>query len=236
MTMKRISTDTFCQKAYLSVKESIITGGLKPGALLPSKELAEQLGISSTPIREALIRLTSEGFVAYKSNKKRCVAPITVESVHEIYEVRKLLEPYAASILARSTASDGKIKSELLELRERSDSVLFHTATAEVYGELVAIDLQLSAILIEGILGSFLAEVLNWVNDRSLRTRTFLETSRQREGKKFVESITQEHGRIIEALLEGNPEQAAAATYEHLVNAECRVMRLTRSLKGEPHP
>lgn len=174
----KISKDTFCQKAYLSLKQSIIKGRLKPGEVLVIEKVAEQLGISPTPTREALIRLTSEGFIEYKSNKKRYVAPITPESVQGIYEVRKLLEPYATRSLARSIASDAEMKRELLELRELSDPALFHTVTAESYEKLMATDLRLSAILLEGIRGSFLAEVLNWINDRSLRIRTFLETSR----------------------------------------------------------
>jgi len=234
--LERISTDTFCQKAYTVIKRAIIGGSLKPGTVLVTEHLAEELNISLTPIREALIRLTSEGFIEYKSNKQRCVAVITVESVHEIYEVRRLLEPYTAARLARCVGTSDGIRKRLIELREPSDPGLLHVVEAGSYENGMAIDLQLGSILLEGVKNSFLGEVLRWVNDRSLRIRTFLETSTQGEREAFGDTILQEHSRIIEALLDGNPEQARIATRKHLTNAEKRTMSIARELERYSAP
>ncbi|GAG19411.1 unnamed protein product, partial [marine sediment metagenome] len=224
--LERISTDTFCQKAYTVIKGAIIEGSLKPGTVVVTERLAEELNISLTPIREALIRLTSEGFIEYKSNKQRCIALITVESVRESYEVRRLLEPYAVARLAECVATSDEIRKQLIELREPSDPGLLHVGEAGSYENVMAMDLRLGSILLEGVNGSFLGEVLHWVNDRSLRIRTFLETSTQGEREAFGDTILQEHSQIIEALLDGNPEQARIATGKHLANAEKRTMSI----------
>ncbi|MBI5561119.1 MAG: GntR family transcriptional regulator [Deltaproteobacteria bacterium] len=78
------------------VKDSVIKGRLKPGERVPEHEIAESLGISRTPIREAFRQLESEGFITVAPRKGAIVSPITPKDVEDFYAIKSLLEGYAA--------------------------------------------------------------------------------------------------------------------------------------------
>ncbi|MBI5886187.1 MAG: GntR family transcriptional regulator [Deltaproteobacteria bacterium] len=78
------------------IKDSIVSGNLKPGERVPEQEIAENFGISRTPIREAFRQLESEGFITVTPRKGAVVSPITDKDVSEFYEIKSLLEGHAA--------------------------------------------------------------------------------------------------------------------------------------------
>lgn len=78
------------------IKDSVVTGRLKPGERVPEQEIAESFGISRTPIREAFRQLESEGFITVTPRKGAVVSPITDKDVSEFYSIKSLLEGYAA--------------------------------------------------------------------------------------------------------------------------------------------
>jgi GntR family transcriptional regulator, rspAB operon transcriptional repressor len=86
----------FIQKAdkvLEAISTAIVTGSLAAGQPLRDRDLAEQLGVSRTPVREALFRLENTGLVATSDRGGWSVAPLTEEDIHELFEVRRLLEP-----------------------------------------------------------------------------------------------------------------------------------------------
>ena len=90
--------------AYSEIKESIISLALPPGTTLVEAQLAEQLGVSKTPLRAALLQLEREGFVVSVPYKGSSVTPITVESVRQLAQIRFALEGYAVYNAAMSFA------------------------------------------------------------------------------------------------------------------------------------
>ncbi len=80
------------------IKDSIISGKLKPGERVPEPEIARSLGISRTPIREAFRQLESEGFITVIPRKGAVVSPITSKDVKDFYAIKSLLEGYAARL------------------------------------------------------------------------------------------------------------------------------------------
>ncbi|MDP2689193.1 MAG: GntR family transcriptional regulator, partial [Deltaproteobacteria bacterium] len=80
------------------IKDAVVSGRLKPGERVPEQEIAENLGISRTPIREAFRQLESEGFISVTPRKGAVVSPITDKDVTEFYAIKSLLEGFAASI------------------------------------------------------------------------------------------------------------------------------------------
>ncbi len=78
------------------IKDSVVSGRLKPGERVPEQEIAENLGISRTPIREAFRQLESEGFISVTPRKGAVVSPITDKDVSEFYTIKSLLEGFAA--------------------------------------------------------------------------------------------------------------------------------------------
>ncbi|MED0670694.1 GntR family transcriptional regulator [Aneurinibacillus aneurinilyticus] len=83
------------EEAYIILRDWIIQGKLEPGQQLRDKELAEQLGVSRTPIREALLRLEDEGFVQTKPNRSTTVSPIDFHDTFHLYSIAWSLERLA---------------------------------------------------------------------------------------------------------------------------------------------
>ena len=107
-------TQTLRERIVNVLRESIIKGTLKPGERVAESELAEKYGISRTPIREAFRQLETEGFLKVIARRGAEVASLTEEDVREFYEVKSLLESYAAKVAAeRLTERDIK-RLELL--------------------------------------------------------------------------------------------------------------------------
>jgi len=96
------------------IKDSVVSGRLKPGERVPEQEIAESFGISRTPIREAFRQLESEGFITVTPRKGAVVSPITDKDVSEFYEIKSLLEGYAAKTACAKLSSKDIRKLETL--------------------------------------------------------------------------------------------------------------------------
>jgi len=108
------------------VKDAIVTGRLKPGERVPEQEVAENFGISRTPIREAFRQLESEGFITVTPRKGAVVSPITDRDVSEFYAIKSLLEGYAArTACSKLTPRDIKrletLNANMVKCAERGD-------------------------------------------------------------------------------------------------------------------
>ena len=95
-------------KAYEVIRNAVLQGEFGVGFRLKENELAESIGVSRTPIREALRRLNSEGLIDFKSNHRATVARWSEENVEDMFRLRALLEGFATG-LAAERISDGQI-------------------------------------------------------------------------------------------------------------------------------
>ncbi len=94
-------TVTKCDSAYATIRQRILGGDLAPGQVLQQRELATALGISTTPLREALRRLATEGLVELDSHRDARIAALRAEQARDLLEVRLALDPVAASLAAQ---------------------------------------------------------------------------------------------------------------------------------------
>lgn len=127
-----IRADSIADKVYALLRQEIATGVFRPGARILEKALAERLGISRTPIREALLRLETEGVVVCTSRRSYNVRILTEQDVREIYATLGILEGAAAAIVAgRFTDTD------LRDLRQfnRMMAKAADTADLQAFGE-----------------------------------------------------------------------------------------------------
>jgi DNA-binding GntR family transcriptional regulator len=109
------------QDAYATIREQIISGEYAMGARLGEAELATALGVSRTPIREALRRLSADGLVEAEANRGARVASWTPDDLDQIYELRALLEGHAAARAAtRVTPEDLEQLAELCDRMEEA--------------------------------------------------------------------------------------------------------------------
>ena len=130
--MKPKRHKTLREQIASSLRDSIIRGELKPGQKLTEPELAERLGISRTPIREAFRQLESEGFLTVIPRRGAVVASISRKEIADFYEIKSLLEGYAAKKAAeRMTGREierlRKINARLAELAAKGQvEAFFH--------------------------------------------------------------------------------------------------------------
>lgn len=226
--VKRIERETLHDKVYHSIKESIVKNELKPGDKLTIDSLANDLGVSPTPVREALAKLTAQGLVVSSQNKKAEVASITEEDLLEIYEVRKLLEPYSARVAAEEISDDPQLQRKLTDLKNRAEETKeaikekeFDEAMFERYME---VDLSLENLIEEALGDLLLHNVLRVIGDHSRRVRTYAEVSEGGQTEDIALKNTEEHLEIMSRMSSGDFDGVEDAVDVHLENAEKRTV------------
>ncbi|HLU28023.1 MAG TPA: GntR family transcriptional regulator [Glycomyces sp.] len=107
MTDPAPPTATKSAFAYMRLRDMIVSGTLAPGEVINQAVVAPQIGVSTTPLREALRRLEGEGLVRLGAHRDARVAPLTAQEAHDLLEMRRTLDPLAASLAAeRRTDED----------------------------------------------------------------------------------------------------------------------------------
>jgi DNA-binding GntR family transcriptional regulator len=116
--MRQIDTArTVEEEAFREIRTEILGGGLEPGSRLRLRELAERLGVSSLPVRSALLRLRAEGLVVYVPHSGSIVAPLEFEELEEIQAFRVGIEGLAAR-LGAVRLTDGDVERMRVQLRQ----------------------------------------------------------------------------------------------------------------------
>jgi DNA-binding GntR family transcriptional regulator len=229
--IEQVATETLQEKVYKVVKDSIMRNDLLPGQRLSIDELARGLGVSPTPVREALSRLSMDGLIERDRNRTARVAEITKDDVCQTYEVRKLLEPYAFSLVAKRLSSDHNLEHKLRAVKKEAEEIqkaLTNAAkslTSSQYEVYIGIDLRLQEIILEALGNSLLGKVLSLVGNHSLRIRSFAEAGAKPSRCELCHTINRDHLMIIEALLSEDSEKVQGVVRQHLDNAEERTMQ-----------
>jgi len=227
--VKPISRETLTEKAHKAIKSAIMQSELLPGHILSIEELAAKLGTSQTPVREALVKLGAEGLVEQGPNKRVSVTRISEKDVRETYEVRRLLEPHIAGLVAASLSANSHLSTLLTTLKTDNEAIREVASQRDKlsptqHKKYMKIDLQLNNALWEGVRNSLLAEVFAFVSNHSLRIRSYAEASMGESEIVLVRDVTKEHARIIDALLSEDSDRAEKAVKDHLNKAEQRTL------------
>ena len=193
--------------AYTRVRELILSGTLGPGAVLPQASLAQQIGMSTTPLREALRRLKQEGLVELDAHRDARVRPLDATEARDLLELRRSLDPLAASLAAqrRTDADLDALRAALdgLEALSTSPSIAqleshhrFHAAIHHA---------SHNALLVQTLDGL-------WVKTDRYR-RHGLETGRSDDE---LEARAAEHRQLFEAVRDGDADTAAGLMLRHV--------------------
>ncbi len=118
----RIEQKPLTDSVFEKLRSEILHGKLKPGDVLRQEEITERLGVSRTPVREAIQRLQMEGLVTLFPRRKAVVSTVTVRRISEIYDIRAQLEPFAAGLaVGRLSHKQMQRLSELIHEMEALD-------------------------------------------------------------------------------------------------------------------
>lgn len=214
--MRPKRTATRVDDAYRRLKSEIMETRLAPGFQAPESEIAAMLGMSRTPVREALIRLEGEGLVELTPRRGARVLPVSPGDMREIYQILTALEPEAAASVAASAPSAtalsalGAVVEEMEIALSRGD--LEAWAAADDTFHRVLVDLSPNRRL---------AEFVNTLFDQSHRAR--LVTLRLRRPPR---RSTAEHRAILSAIAAGDAKKSAKLFRAHREHAARELLTL----------
>jgi DNA-binding GntR family transcriptional regulator len=195
------------------LREEILSGRLQPGAILNERDLAERLGVSKTPVREALTLLDNEGFVQTLPRKGYFVSAISVQDVHEFFDLRVILE----SAAARGAAA--KITDEQLEELEK---LAVKGDSAETPSEQLDQNIRFHDY-IAGLSGN--ARLAALIRKLHLEMQRMIAAG----------YLTHEHKKLLSAFRRREPERAAEAMQEHIRTVRDKVLRAAlRNTQSRP--
>ena len=199
-------------RAYAELLEQIQTGALAPGAVLGEVEQAARLGVSRTPLREALGRLAADGLVVQQSPRVTVVSDVDVDDIRALFELRRALEETAARLAAQrgDSAAFAGLAEDFARSRLRGDD------GRDAYYALIArFDAQLDA----SVGNDYLTSALRTVRTHLVRVRRLARDIPER-----LTASVAEHLLIATAIAERDADLAAHATHVHLHNALATIL------------
>lgn len=208
-----IKKETLAEQAFNLIKKDIISGKLAPDEELPEKKLAEELGISRTPIREALKRLAAEGLIIISDAKMATVASFTEEDALQFLEIRELLEVYNLGIIADT------FQERLLEELKENLKSQWQAITEDCYEEFIELDREFHLLLAKENPNPKLRDMIHTSNTGVNRAFLVLSNTLRLSAKEAYE----EHNRIFTALQSKRVETAKKEMSAHMKNIELRI-------------
>ena len=200
--------------AYGRLVAAIRDGTLKPGDRLIETELAGRIGISRTPIREAIRQLESDGLVTHEARSGATVRKLDYSEITELYEMRAVLEGTSARFAARA-ASD----IELAEL----ETINTEMEAADKGDRLYKANRQFHRVILNAARNRFLVKSVEAVQ----KTLLILGPSTMEDGNRASEAIA-EHRALLDALRARDGDAAEAAMRAHIVAAQRARLRQLR--------
>lgn len=206
------------KQIYEKIKDAILTNQYKPGDVVQIDKLAREFGVSATPIREALIRLENSGLLTLIPNKGAVVTEFTEKDVKNTWEMRKILEPYAARFAAKMN-----LASEIERLEKSVKRIIDGNYDMHFY---IETDSNIHKILYNRLGNSLLKKTIKDIHHLSTRMRYFAESVPE-DSKQVVHEVSKEHLAILEALKKGDPDACEQAVLNHVMNSEQRTLTST---------
>jgi DNA-binding GntR family transcriptional regulator len=223
LPFEKIMRKSISQEIYEKLKERILDGDLPPGTHLLENKIAEQAGISRGPIREALRQLEADGLVEVRANIGTFVHTLSIEEVTEIYTVRSLLEGYTVTLAAEKVTQDGI---------EKLHCIMQAASNAAENGnvkETVKYDFDLHRQIWEMASQQILYDLLH-----HLEWRVQLLIALQAPLFEQLADSIQDHGLIVNAIAEGDGEQAKELIQTHIKQAGDLIIQNLKVQKEAP--
>lgn len=224
---KRLNKSPLYMQAYVALKEDIMSGRLQAGEKLTDQGLAELLGISRTPVREAVRQLVKEGLLVGAPNRSVTVFSPNARDIAEVYAIRSCLEGLAAGLAAlrpdRSSFTEkmAQISEEAKQYAQNQDAGMVARKNTEFH------DLLIAASGCDSLVSLL----------EPIRNRAFICRLSSMRNQASVHVSLQEHDEIIKCLVEGDSPRAEQLVRHHVTMAGRRLlMRLHARELNESDP
>ena len=202
---------------FNTLRQAILTGELKPGERLMEIHLADRLGVSRTPIREAIHKLEREGLVTIIPRRGAEVAQITEKSMNDVLEVRRALDALCVELACDRITDEG-----LEKLKAACDNFEQCVKTKD-NKKIAQADVALHDIIVQATGNQRLIQLVNNLSEQMYRYRfEYIKDSSQHK------TLVEEHRIIYRSIVAKDKETAAAAARTHIDNQEKAIIRQIR--------
>jgi DNA-binding GntR family transcriptional regulator len=205
-----------------SLREAIRSGVLKPGERIMEIQLAEELGVSRTPVREAIRKLELEGYVVMMPRRGTYVASMSIRDINEIFEIRTALES-----LSNGLAADHITDDELEHLQRLLVIIGGYIKEGNIE-KIVETDIEFHDLLYHAARNERLVGIISNLRDQLTRFRTL---SMSYPGR--LEETLEEHRLIVDAIASGDRKAASRAAERHMENSEKTLLKAMETLENE---
>lgn len=199
---------------FATLREAIIMGELKPGERLMEVQLAEKMGVSRTPVREAIRKLELEGFVNMIPRKGAHVARLSIKDIMDVLEVRASLDGLATALAAERITDE-----ELRELKYVLNQFESYVEKDNLQN-IVKKDVEFHDIIYHASKNDKLIQIVNNLREQVYRFRVIYL-------KDFssTKEVIKEHIEIFDALIEKDSKAAGEAAKSHIKNQEMMILK-----------
>jgi DNA-binding GntR family transcriptional regulator len=203
---------SLADRAYVQLREEIITAALAPGTLLREEQLTGRLGLGRTPVREAIQHLRREGYVTILPRRGTLVSEISITDLAAIYEVRTRLESWGARLAAERAGAADRQEAELLV-------AALGSVDADDYEELLRTDRRIHRFVYRCAKNPFLAETLDHYHNLSLRI-LHVAMRRYPALTPQLDDVVHDQRALLEAIGRGDGETAERVAASHISTFE----------------
>jgi DNA-binding GntR family transcriptional regulator len=204
----------------------ILRRELEPGERISPPEIAAALGVSITPVRDAVNQMAAEGLVTVKPRRGTVVSPVSIRDIEELYEIRLMIEPQAAEIAAsRATAGEIANVQELAERLEAGPTDGARVDDLETYLQEIATDAELHAAVVRAAHNVRLDALYDGLRTHVLIARAVFprlyrgQPHRRGEHRRVVDAIAAHDGSAARDAMASHLRQALADTLRHVEEA-----------------
>lgn len=225
---KELLSGSLRGQVFSRIQNDILNGVYEPGESLTEIRLSKELGVSRTPVREALRQLELEGLVQSVPNKGVTVKGVSAQDIQDIYTIRMLIEGLAARWAAEKITP-----REMEELREAVDLEEFYT-TKNDNSRLLQLDTRFHDIVFKASKSKPLMHTLSTFHHYVQKARKVSMSNPERAAE-----VLKEHKAILQAIVDRDADRAEKLTTEHVRNASLNLLKqkenkLPRSKKRTP--
>ena len=203
-----------------TLRDAIRRGVLKPGERLMEIQLAEELGVSRTPVREAIRKLELEGYVIMMPRRGTYVANLSIRDVNEVFEIRTSLESLASGLAAERITDE-----ELDHLQRLLVQIGMYIEQGDIE-KIVEVDTEFHGLLYQASRNQRLIGIIS--NLREQLTQ-FRKTSMSFPGR--LKATLEEHRAIVDAIAQGDVKAAQKAAEHHMEKSEQTLLTSMEAMK-----
>lgn len=205
-------------RVFNQIENDILNGRYRPGDSLIETKLSDELGVSRTPVREAIRQLELEGLVQTIPNKGAVVTGITAKDIEDIYTIRMLIEGLAAR-----WAAEKATETELEELKEALELEEFYTLKNKTE-DLMHFDSRFHEIIFKASKSRVLMHTLSSYHHYVQKARKMSLSTPGRAAR-----VLEEHKAIFQAIADRDPDRAEKLTTQHIRNASRNLLKQNES-------